>query len=128
MDEKPNWKAVFSVDKGDVLDVMTALEEAMSNAPTSVSTFEDTSDGSWHAEGLYIERPNAGDLHGLIESFGHGDVLITALEDEDWIAKSLKDLQPVRAGRFFIHGEHNEASTASWHWISALTKNRLQMH
>jgi ribosomal protein L11 methyltransferase len=32
-----------------------------------------------------------------------------ALDDIDWVAKSLEGLQPVRAGRFLVHGAHDRA-------------------
>ncbi len=34
---------------------------------------------------------------------------IAALPDADWVAKSLKGLKPVRAGRFLVHGSHDRA-------------------
>ena len=29
------------------------------------------------------------------------------LQDKDWVAETLRDLAPVRAGRFFVHGSHD---------------------
>ncbi len=33
----------------------------------------------------------------------------TPLDDENWVARSLRGLPVVRAGRFFVHGSHHEA-------------------
>jgi ribosomal protein L11 methyltransferase len=33
-----------------------------------------------------------------------------ALPDIDWVARSLEGLKPVRAGRFFVHGAHDQPS------------------
>lgn len=34
------------------------------------------------------------------------------IEDADWVAKSLEDLKPVRAGRFLVHGAHDRDKVA----------------
>ena len=36
-----------------------------------------------------------------------GDIDQEILPDIDWVTKSLEGLQPVRAGRFFVHGAHD---------------------
>ena len=35
------------------------------------------------------------------------EIGLEALPDIDWVTKSLEGLQPVRAGRFFVHGAHD---------------------
>lgn len=34
------------------------------------------------------------------------------IEDIDWVSSTLKDLSPVRAGRFFVHGSHDRAAAS----------------
>lgn len=52
---------------------------------------------------LYFERqPNAADL-SAIRALADGDQTIEALGESDWVTMSQSGLQPLRAGRFFIH-------------------------
>src|SRR6185312_10744700 len=34
---------------------------------------------------------------------------IAELPDQNWVARSLEGLKPVRAGRFLVHGSHDRA-------------------
>lgn len=69
--------------------------------------------GQWRVEALYAEKPEEEALREIVaraeattgvkvEGFQ-----IEPLPDEDWIARSLEGLDPVRAGRFFVHGAHD---------------------
>ncbi|SIQ20352.1 [LSU ribosomal protein L11P]-lysine N-methyltransferase [Rhizobium sp. RU20A] len=49
----------------------------------------------------------------LAESFGHLEITREVVPDLDWIAKSLEGLQPVRAGRFLVHGSHDRDKVKS---------------
>jgi ribosomal protein L11 methyltransferase len=47
-------------------------------------------------------------LRRLMEDVGlSGSIGREVLPDIDWVAKSLEGLQPVRAGRFLVHGSHD---------------------
>ena len=35
--------------------------------------------------------------------------MLELVPEEDWVAKSQAGLSPVRAGRFFVHGSHDQA-------------------
>ena len=51
----------------------------------------------------YFERPpEAGDL-ALLCTLGNGDPEIEALGEDDWVTMSQRGLEPIRAGRFFVH-------------------------
>lgn len=52
---------------------------------------------------VYFDRePSAGDLQRLRE-LGSGDVQVEQLGEADWVTMSQSGLQPIRAGRFFVH-------------------------
>ncbi len=52
---------------------------------------------------VYFDRePGAGDLQRLRE-LGSGDVQVEQLGEADWVTMSQSGLQPIRAGRFFVH-------------------------
>jgi len=82
--------------------------EAAGGEELAVSWFEDP-DG-WSVAAYWDgDRP---DLAGVVleVALAHGsEAEIGALPDIDWVTESLRGLQPVRAGRFLIHGSHDRA-------------------
>lgn len=88
-----------------------ALERAFEDDGLPVAMSEVDEDADIHEVSLYFDgeaselaqRANA----ALLE-IGLVDPLATeALPDIDWVSKSLEGLQPVRAGRFLVHGSHD---------------------
>ena len=75
----------------------------------AVSLFEDGPD-TMHVQALFETEAQAqACLDGLkfpaeMESF------ITQLPDEDWVSKSQAGLPPVKAGRFWLYGTHDEGN------------------
>ncbi len=51
----------------------------------------------------------------LAENFAGLEIHREVLPDVDWIAKSLEGLQPVRAGRFLVHGSHDRDKVKARH-------------
>jgi ribosomal protein L11 methyltransferase len=51
----------------------------------------------------YFERPPTDHDLALLRSLGSGDVHIEELPESDWVTMSQEGLQPIRAGRFFVH-------------------------
>lgn len=91
----------------------TALVEAVSSSeeldyPTCATT--ERPDGSWLVEVYFEAEPNETLLTEIArETLGAATppFAIAPLPDEDWVAKSLEGLKPVRAGRFLVHGSHD---------------------
>ncbi|TNE35604.1 MAG: 50S ribosomal protein L11 methyltransferase [Alphaproteobacteria bacterium] len=108
MDIKPNWKLTFKIDQSDLMAIMELLEATFDNEPTSVSGFEDADTGNWYGEALYAARPDEADLEQRLADFQHGPFTIEPLPNIDWVEKSLENLQPVRAGRFYVYAAHND--------------------
>ena len=65
--------------------------------------------GEWIVTAYFDARPNSFRLGAFCaEAIGHNsDPKVTELPDQDWVAKSLAGLGPVRAGRFLVHGSHD---------------------
>ncbi len=63
----------------------------------------------WRVEAYYETPPDMGALADILSASGlSGDELVAEpLPEVDWVAESLKGLEPVSAGRFFIHGSHD---------------------
>ena len=51
----------------------------------------------------YFDRRPSGEELGLLSRLGHGDAQVEQLAEADWVTMSQSGLQPIRAGRFFVH-------------------------
>jgi ribosomal protein L11 methyltransferase len=65
----------------------------------------------WQVDAYYPNADEASRAATLAVALGfETDALtITRLEQTDWVARSLRILSPVRAGRFFVHGSHDRS-------------------
>ncbi|TNE57770.1 MAG: 50S ribosomal protein L11 methyltransferase, partial [Alphaproteobacteria bacterium] len=113
MDIKPYWRLTFKIDQTDLMAALELLEATFDNEPTSVSGFEDTTSEEWYGEALYAARPEEDKITRQLADFDHGPLVVEPLPDIDWVEKSLEDLQPVRAGRFYIYAAHNEMTATA---------------
>ena len=69
--------------------------------------------GQWQVAIHFRETPDEAALRALV-ALAAGDAAAAALTIErvaptDWVKESLAGLQPVRAGRFIVHGAHDRA-------------------
>ncbi len=96
------WKARAILPKLDALRLVDALE-ALDPAPPAVSSFELGERGLWEVEAFFGSPP---DEEALASAVGVAMRIVPVI-DENWVARSLDGLPPVRAARFFIHGSHS---------------------
>ncbi len=85
----------------------TAME-ALDPAPVGVGVFE-IEDGSGTFEiGAYFDAPPDATALALLEAaFGCKTFAVSQLPDRDWVAEVRRELAPVPAGRFWVHGSHD---------------------
>jgi ribosomal protein L11 methyltransferase len=88
------------------------LAEALDPAETAIAAFE-ARDASWTVEIYFEHAPEEAAVRHLVGDIA-GDAAREALAFEriaarDWVAASLEGLQPVEAGRFYLHGAHHRA-------------------
>jgi ribosomal protein L11 methyltransferase len=86
------------------------LAEMLDPGETAIAAFE-ARDGSWTVEIYFEHAPDEAALRRLVGEFA-GDaagkqLAFEAIAARDWVAASLEGLQPVEAGRFFLHGAHH---------------------
>ena len=84
------------------------LEEALDGEPVVISAFEtEPSSGTWSID-VYFQSslPEKAELKRL---FGEVEIRSEALPDTDWVSHSQSQLIPIKAGRFFVHGEHDRS-------------------
>ncbi len=63
---------------------------------------DDASPDAWLIHAYFERRPEADDL-ALLCSLGTGDAHVEELGEADWVTMSQRGLEPIRAGRFFVH-------------------------
>jgi ribosomal protein L11 methyltransferase len=97
----PLWKAEVALRKSEAADVAAAFELT---GPQAVLIAEEPFSDEAMVEALFAYMPD-GDL--LTRLAGRA-VHVTLLPDTDWIKLSQEGLPPVRAGRFFVYGAHDE--------------------
>ena len=95
------WKARAVLPKLDAQRLSDALEE-LEPSPV-VAAFELGERGLWEVEAFFAAAP---DEQELLQRFGVA-MRVIPIEDENWVARALDGLPPVRTQRFFIYGEHS---------------------
>ena len=90
---------------------MAAVEDSLPD-DAAVAVFAEP-DGRWAVELHFARRPDVARLRRLVATVA-GPRAARALwsasvAPRDWVEASLEGLQPVAAGRFVVHGEHDRA-------------------
>lgn len=82
--------------------------EMLDPEPTGVGVFEiEDGSGLWEVGAYFTEAPDEIALALLAKAHDAPDFVISELPETDWVAKVRRDLAPVEAGRFFVHGSHD---------------------
>jgi ribosomal protein L11 methyltransferase len=80
--------------------------DAMTEAPVVVTREIDEDSGRWQLDAYMDEKPGAALLEllkGLVPSARGKKPAVEQLAEEDWVTLSQQGLEPVQAGRFFVH-------------------------
>ncbi|MGD9294941.1 MAG: 50S ribosomal protein L11 methyltransferase [Roseobacter sp.] len=85
--------------------------ERLSPEPTGVGVFEiEDNSGLWEVGGYFTEHPDETALALLAAAMGARPFVVSVVPETDWVAHVRRELAPVRAGRFFLHGSHDADS------------------
>ena len=89
---------------------LAAALETLDPAPYAVGTAE-IEDGSGLVEvaAHFETAPDAIALALVAAVHGARDFAVSEVPDQDWVAHVRRELAPVEAGRFFVHGSHDAA-------------------
>lgn len=104
------WTVSFEADNETARELAERLSGAAHPAALSVSRFEQPGGRAWSVEALYAAPLDRADFAPLLGEKRALTLQIARLADEDWVAKSLHGLPPVRSGRLYIHGAHDEGA------------------
>ncbi|MCI4664045.1 MAG: 50S ribosomal protein L11 methyltransferase [Neomegalonema sp.] len=82
------------------------IEEAM--APTGVGVFEvEDGSGLWEVGAYFDAQPDETALALLAAVAGAKPFAVSEVGGHDWVAQVKRELTPVPAGRFIVHGSHD---------------------
>ena len=91
-------------------DAATRLGEAFERLdprPEGVGVFEmEDGSGLWEVGAYFDEAPPAASL-ALLEAAFDARIVVSQLPPTDWVAHVRRELSPVVAGRFVVHGAHD---------------------
>ncbi|MBC7165283.1 MAG: 50S ribosomal protein L11 methyltransferase [Roseovarius sp.] len=102
------WTALTTLDDKTRAEALALALEEVAPEPTGIGCFEmEDGSGLWEI-GAYFEAPPDGvALDLLAAAHGARPFTVSELPEVDWVAKVRRDLSPVVAGRFFVHGSHD---------------------
>lgn len=98
--------------KPEANHIYSILEPALEEEGMPISLFEqDDQPGEWCIS-LYVDQDQADDFGKRISQILGSDAFGLTIEREelgdiDWVSETLRELAPVKAGRFIIHGSHD---------------------
>lgn len=94
------WQAVVPAPA----DRVAAVEATLGADALAVGDFEIPGSLQRRIEALYDVEP---DRDRLARSLGGLPVAVAPVADRDWVAESQRSFQPLRVGRFYLHGSHD---------------------
>lgn len=102
------WTALTHTAGRDAADALCELAEGLVPEPVGSGVFE-IEDGSnrWEVGLYFTESPDEIALALLAAAWGAEPFVISELPEVDWVAHVKRELSPVEAGRFFVHGSHD---------------------
>ena len=103
------WKIAFTGPISALYAAADRIENTEDPHRLSWSVFEDESEISGALEILFDAAPDESTQRQAIDLGDTHDAMIMPLPEEDWVRLSQEGLPPVLAGRFALHGSHDDA-------------------
>ncbi|QFT79798.1 Ribosomal protein L11 methyltransferase [Roseovarius sp. THAF27] len=104
----PTFTALTTLPGKSEAEALGEALERLTPEPTGVGVFElEDGSGLWEVGGYFEAEPDAAGLALLASLHGAKDFTVSELPETDWVAKVKRELTPVVAGRFFVHGSHD---------------------
>ena len=107
------WKLSFCMPMAVAETFADTLRDAFDPKCQAVATVEVEEHITWSVEAYYETKPDRTRIETLLAPLtrmtGHTvcDLVIEALPQINWVAKSLEGLSPIETDRFFVHGGHD---------------------
>jgi ribosomal protein L11 methyltransferase len=102
------YSAITTTPGREPAQALAEAVEELDPAPFAVGHFEiEDGSGLFEIGAHFEEEPDSIVLDLLAAVHGARPWTISEVPDVDWVAKVRRDLPPVEAGRFFLHGSHD---------------------
>lgn len=104
----PTFTALTHLKGREAAEALAEACEDLTPEPVGTGIFE-IEDGSerWEVGAYFTEAPDEITLAILAAAYGANPFAISELPEVDWVAHVKRELTPVRAGRFYVHGSHD---------------------
>lgn len=107
----PTWTALTTLSGETEAYALGEAVELLDPAPQALAVLEvEDGSGLWEVGAYYDAPPDAVALDLLAAAGGGRPFAVSRLEDKDWVAQVRRELSPVPAGRFIVHGGHDRAA------------------
>lgn len=104
----PTFTALTTLPGREKAEGLGEAMERLDPAPSGIGVFEiEDGAGLWEVGGYFTAPPDPAGLALLATAFGARPFAVSELPETDWVAHVRRELAPVRAGRFFLHGSHD---------------------
>jgi ribosomal protein L11 methyltransferase len=107
---RPTHVMRLTTDERSARAMTDLLGELFDPAETAVAAFETADGAAWLMEAYFAKEPDERAIRDLVRPLVGGEAdraVFEVLARTDWVKASLEGLQPVRAGRFLVHGAHD---------------------
>lgn len=102
------FTAFTTLPDRDAADMLSERIADLVPAPYGTGVFEvEDGSGCYEISGYFLDAPDAIALDLLAIVHGAQPFVISELPETDWVEHVRRELAPVRAGRFFVHGSHD---------------------
>lgn len=102
------FSALTHVKGRDAADALAEACDDLDPEPVGTGVFEiEDGSGRWEVGAYFTEQPDEIALALLAAAYGAQHFVISEVPDVDWVAHVRRELTPVHAGRFFVHGSHD---------------------
>ena len=104
----PTFTALTHTAGRAAAEALAEACEDLTPEPVGTGVFE-IEDGSnrWEVGAYFTEGPDEIALALLAAAHGANPFVVSELPEVDWVAHVRRELTPVRAGRFYVHGSHD---------------------
>lgn len=103
-----SYTALTTVTGEEIATRLADAAEALTPEPVGVGVFEvEDGSGLWEVGVYFTDPPDIAGLAILATLHDVRPFTVSEVPDTDWVAHVQRELSPVAAGRFFVHGSHD---------------------